>query len=223
MASSGSSPLPGAQLAWQALVGAPDPTRLTDAELELYQTLGPERRRLEWWAGRIAAHEALSACGAQSLSVLRSESGAPRLVGPDAELFSVAITHGRRQAAAIAVRRDAPYPFVGLDLVDPEDQVRIDKISPRVFRSSELLLFAADPQGPRLGWATKEAIAKATQTGMFVFALSRAWLVSLDPLRSNLEGVVLFAETLADGSLLVVAGASPEARGAAQFLAGISP
>lgn len=223
MASTGPSPLPGAQLAWQAVSGEPDPSRLSDAERELFRSLGPERRRLEWWAGRMAAHAALAACGAQGLSVLRSESGAPKLVGPNAQDFSLAITHGRRQAAAIAVRSDAPYPFVGLDLVDPEDEPRIEKISRRVFRGSELALFAADPFGPRLGWATKEAIAKATQTGMFVFALSRAWLVGLDPLRANLPGVALFAVTLTDGSLLVVAGASAEARASAQSIAGISP
>ena len=223
MASTGPSPLPGAQLAWQSISGEPDPSRLSDAERELFQSLGPERRRLEWWAGRMAAHAALAACGAHGLSVLRHESGAPKLVGPNAELFSVAITHGRRQAAAIAVRGDAPYPFVGLDLVDPEDEPRIQKISRRVFRSSELTLYAADPFGPRLGWAAKEAIAKATQTGMFVFALSRAWLVGLDPLRANLPGVALFALTLSDGSLLVVAGASAAAQSAAQSIAGISP
>lgn len=221
MPATGAAPLPGAQLAWQPLVGEPDPARLTEAERTLFLALGPERRRLEWWAGRMAAHAALAACGAEALSVLRSESGAPSLVGPDAERFSVAITHGRRQAAAIAVRQDAAYPFVGLDLVDPEDEVRIRKISARVFRASEQALFAADPRGPRLGWAAKEAIAKATQTGMFVFALRQAWLVALEPLRSNLPGVALSAHGLGDGGLLVVAGASAEARAAARSAAGL--
>lgn len=223
MASTGAAPLPGAQLAWQPLVGEPDPTQLTEAERSIFVALGPERRRLEWWAGRMAAQAALAACGAVGLSVLRSESGAPNLVGPGAERYSVAITHGRRQAAAIAVRKDAPYPFVGLDLVDPEDEARIQKISPRVFRESERALFAADPRGPRLGWAAKEAIAKATQTGMFVFALTRAWLVDLEPLRANLEEVVLHGQALEDGSLLVVAGASAEAWAAARSVAGIPP
>lgn len=215
--------LPGAELAWQPLLGEPDPAQLTELERPLFLGLGPPRRRLEWWAGRVAAHAALAQVGAPELSVLRREDGAPRLVGPGADDYAVAITHGRRHAAALAARRDAPFPFVGLDLVDAEDEPRIARLAPRVFRAEERALFADDPLGNRLGWGSKEAIAKATQTGMFVFALGRAQLVALSPLTSNLSGVVLDHQVLPDGGLLVVAGATAPAKAEAQRLAGISP
>jgi phosphopantetheinyl transferase (holo-ACP synthase) len=149
------------------------------------------------------------------VSVLRAASGAPRLEGPGAADLHVAITHGRRTAAAIATRRDARWPSVGIDLVDAEDAARLERIADRVLKPCERALLARDPAVLLLAWGAREAIAKATRTGMFLFALSRAWVVEIDldarRIAVNVPGMDLGFAPLEDGGVLVFAGAGPEA------------
>jgi 4'-phosphopantetheinyl transferase EntD len=189
-----------------------DPARLTPDERALFDQIPADRekRRREWWSGRIAAHQALLQCGLHARSVLRDPEGRPITEGAQ-----VAISHGATLAAAAA----SLDRHVGIDVVDPEDQTRLERIAARVLIGPERELVTSHPQdGLRLVWAAREAIAKATHTGMFVFALTRVHLTAIeeDRLRSNREGIELAWQTLPGGELLVVAAASDGAVAAAR-------
>ncbi|MEL7372631.1 MAG: 4'-phosphopantetheinyl transferase superfamily protein, partial [Myxococcota bacterium] len=161
-------------------VGDIDVNALHADEQSLYRAIGTDSRRCEWWAGRMAARGALRAIGAGAASVLRAPNGAPLLCGPHAHQASIAITHGRRWAAAAASRRDGQTPNIGLDLVDVEDRPRVARVAGRNFRPNELARMDTDPDAGLLAWATREAAAKATRTGMFAFALSEVSLMDFD-------------------------------------------
>lgn len=208
--------LDGAHFAVVEIAGPIDESRLTPAERALFAALpGEGRRRREWFAGRMAARAALRACGAGAASILRAESGAPRLSGPHAEQAFVAITHGQTRAAAVATRADGRWPSVGVDLVDATDLPRIQRIAKRVLKPAELALAAEGEERLLLAWGAREAVAKATRTGMFLFALTHAWLEAVDTasgrLRVNVPGIEAGFRFLDDGSALVMAGADASA------------
>src|SRR5262245_49003950 len=92
----------GAQLATIAIGVEPDLGALLESEQAIFQRLTADLRRREWWCGRIAARAALEALGASGLAILADERGVPTLAGPRADEYFVAISHGRRLAAAIA-------------------------------------------------------------------------------------------------------------------------
>jgi 4'-phosphopantetheinyl transferase EntD len=133
--------------------------------------------------------------------------------------MSVAISHGLRDAAAIAATIDGPWPHVGIDLLDPEDGPRLERLSTRVFSPEERALLGGEPLRRMLGWGAKEAVAKATSTGMFAFALDRVRVVAIDEAqgraRTNLDGVEILFEPHGDG-LLVLAGVTGARRDAAR-------
>jgi 4'-phosphopantetheinyl transferase EntD len=208
--------LPGAFFAAVPLAPEVDPTLLTPQERSLFEQLpGAGHRRREWAAGRLAGRAALRASGAGAASILRDDNGAPRLVGPHADEVHLAITHGKRLAAAIATRRDGPWPTVGIDLVDAEDQARIERIAERFLKPCEHGLIAAEARAAMIVWGAREAVAKATRTGMFLFALSAVWVESIETetgrISVNVPGMHLGYTALADGGVLVFAGASPVA------------
>ena len=214
--------------AWAAFRAIPDLadidlTLLTAAEHALYGRLGSDRRRCEWWAGRMAARGALRAVGAGAASVLRAPNGAPTLAGPHAHQAFVAITHGRRWAGAVATRVDGPTPHIGLDLVDTEDGPRVKQIAPRRFRARERALMAADPRAGVLAWAAREAAAKATRTGMFAYALSEVAVTAIDAPAGTLSlsepGLEAAYAPAPDGGWLVFVRASPEALARAEAVA----
>lgn len=216
----------GAALAWLEIPASPDPTRLSDAERAVFDAHQRPERRAEWWAGRVACHAALEALGAGRLSVLPDPRGLPVLSGDGAEQLFVSITHGRRIAAAVASRRDARFPAVGVDVVDREDGDRIQKLSARVLTPHEKDLITGDARIALYAWGTREAVAKATSTGMFVYALAGAPLTSVDAARgritTDLEGIEVAYQDTADGGALVLAGASIEAIRRAQAKAGLA-
>jgi 4'-phosphopantetheinyl transferase EntD len=195
------------------IVAHPDPAVLSDAERALFVTLGTERRRCEWWCGRVVARAALEELGARALSVVADDRGAPKIVGPSADSFFVSIAHGRRVAAAIAAASSAPYPFVGVDIVDPEDRPRLERLEGRVLTEDERLLAREDPDLRILAWAAREAVAKATSTGMFAFALKRIAVRNIDHatrvIDLGLPDVRGVFEPL-DGGFIVLAGCSRE-------------
>ena len=211
---------PGAAVAVRTL-DTPHVDRLTTAERALFEQIPAERaeRRAEWYAGRLAAHDALAACGhpeAARASVLRDPEGRPIVAGAQ-----VAISHGRTIASAVAALPGAPWPHVGIDIVDPHDQTRLLRIAERVLRGPEPELARAHPQdGLRLIWGAREAVAKATHTGMFAFALTRVHATGIerDPRRitTNRPGIEVRWLTLDGGEILVVAGATDAAVGSAQ-------
>ncbi|MCK6547873.1 4'-phosphopantetheinyl transferase superfamily protein, partial [Myxococcota bacterium] len=134
--------------------------------------------------------------------------------------------HGRRVAAAVASRRGARFPAVGVDVVDREDEPRIQKIASRVLTAHEKALIGVDPRVALHAWGTREAVAKATSTGMFMFALAGAPLVGIDAatgrITTDLDGVEVAYQDTPDGGVLVLAGASKEAIERAQAKAGLA-
>lgn len=216
---------PDARVALLPLDGIePDPERLHPRERSLFEALdATDARRREWFAGRIAARAALTELGYPDVATSRRDNGAPHLEGEGAQALHVAITHGKRLAAAVAAHASGRWPHVGIDVVDAEDLDRVLHVAKRVLTDDERARAAADPMHARLAWGAREAIAKATNTGMFVFALSRVWTLAVDAetrtIAVNLEGIQVVYAPLDDGGVLVLAGASKGAYAAAQAAA----
>lgn len=219
--------MPGAAIATRAIEASPDPEQLTAKEREIYRQHTTDRRRSEWWSGRICARAALEQLGARELSVLAHARGLPKLDGEGAERFFISISHGRRVAAAAAAREDARYPCLGIDVVDPEDADRIAKISRRFLTAHELRLIEDDPQAAMLAWGAREAIAKATSTGMFAFALKSGAIRAIDRRRRRveveLEGIEATFEPIPGDGLVVLAATTRAISEAAQRGAGLLP
>ncbi len=216
---------PDARLAVLALDGVVvAPEALHAREQPLFAALeATDARRREWFAGRRAARAALTALGYEDIATLRRDNGAPNLAGHGADQLHVAITHGKRLAAAVAAHAAGRWPHVGIDVVDAEDLARVRAVAKRVMKPDELARATADPLHARLAWGAREAVAKATNTGMFVFALSKCWTLAIDTedraVQVNLDGIQVVYEPLDDGGVLVLAGASPAAYEAAQAAA----
>lgn len=217
--------LPGARLAWLRIPEHPAPARLAPEEQALFATLTAERRRAEWWSGRVCAQASLHALGFSGVAVLADPRGVPRLTGPGAEEAHVSISHGRRIAAAVATGPGARFPSTGVDVVDREDDERIRRIAYRVLTDREKELVEREPDAALLAWGTREAIAKATSTGMFMFALSGAPIEDIDRaagrVETGLAGFEVHFEPLEDGGVLVLAGATEEATARARRQAGL--
>lgn len=215
-------PVPELPGAWCAVTSfsEPDAGLLTAGERALFEQLPGPRRQREWFAGRLAARAALRAVGAGAASILRDERGAPVLEGPHAGHASVALTHGKGFAAAIAVGKDAPYPHVGIDWVDASDRARLARLDPRVLKPPERALVARDARTRLVCWGAREATTKATRTGMFAFGLSMVWLTEIDPALVrpvlNLSGTRVTVRWQPDGAALVMLGLDPASFKAAQ-------
>lgn len=216
-----------------ALALVPIPARLSDAELarltaeerSFFATLTTDRRRSEWWAGRITAHAALAAIGAPPCSILADSRGVPRLLGERTAPFFISISHGRRIAAAAASHENAAFPCIGVDVVDPEDADRIDKIGPRFLTDAERAMIAEDPRAALLAWGTREAIAKATSTGMFAFALKKGAILSFDRaaqrVRPELPDIEVLFEAIDGDAIAVLAGTTRAVAAEARRAAGL--
>ncbi|MEL6184295.1 MAG: 4'-phosphopantetheinyl transferase superfamily protein [Myxococcota bacterium] len=219
------APVPGFPGAAWAVTEIVDrsPDFLSRSERTLFDTLQAPKRRREWLAGRAAARSALRALGGGAASVLRTDEGAPRLEGPGAERLEVAITHGRNHAAAVAAPLTGPFPHLGIDWVDAEDRVRLLRIAKRVLSPQERAQSEADPVALQVAWGAREAVAKATRTGMFAFALHGVRVTALDAAGGtaelDLEGSLSRFWVRPEGSVIVVAAVSGVTRARAQRLA----
>lgn len=209
--------VPGFAGAFFALVRIQQPPELSllhPEERRVWASLASEARRREWWSGRVAARSALAAIGGANAWVLSDERGVPTLHGPGADQRLVSISHGRRWSVAMAMPRAETVAGVGVDLVEPEDLVRLDKLRHRVFTEAERSHLARHDQGLAAAWGAKEALAKATATGMWAFAMGGVSLVGFEPesgaLLVDVAGAQLTERRLEDGSILVFAAASPE-------------
>lgn len=217
------APIPGfPDAAWAITpIGAQQPDFLSEEERELYASYTLERRREEWLAGRAAAHAALGVLDAHGLSVLRDPEGAPVLHGPRASRFEVAITHGKTTAAAVAAPGDGRG--LGLDWVDAADRVRLQRLADRVLKPREHELVAHAPDALLVAWGVREAVAKATRTGMFAYALAGVHLTQLDESDGsasvNVPGVRVRFWRRPDGHVVVVAQVEAETRAEAQATA----
>lgn len=139
----------------------------------------PERR-LEWFAGRIAAKCALALLGGEQtspppanfLEILPDESGAPVFSGPwkyDGPQPGLSITHTSGLAAAQAAEVRGPF-FPGLDL-ERRDRVLSERFNKAVFKPrEESFLQGIEEQEKhewrlRL-WCAREAAAKSLRLGV---------------------------------------------------------
>ncbi len=190
-----------------------DPSFLYPAERLLYEALPNPTRQVEWLAGRRAARGALRAVGAGAAQVLRDDLGAPRLVGPHAQGAEIALTHGKHHAAAIATRTDSPWPHVGIDWIDADDEKRVRRIAHRVLTPKEHEMCRLQPSLLLACWGAREAAAKATRTGMFAYALSGVHVLDYDSgsgrLELNIPGLKAYLRFV-ENDVLVVAGANAE-------------
>ena len=214
---------PGAYWAMASIHDVPDPSFLTSAEERMYETFTTDRRRNEWLAGRRAARSALRSVGAGACSVLRNIEGAPKLEGPGENKVEINITHGHTFAAAVATPKQAPWPYVGIDWIDEADTDRIRRVAHRFLSQDEHNLCGEDTTALQLAWGAREAVAKATRTGMFMFALSRVQLTAFDPSTGaaeiNLTGTFIRFLRAPTPGLIVLAGVDEQTRSEANRLA----
>ena len=217
--------LGGAALAKRPIGAVVQSDELHPRERDLLARLEVDRRRLEWCAGRLCAARALAAVGGVGLCVLHDPRGAPTIEGRDAEHYSVAITHGRTTAAALAARLGKAELRVGLDLLDHEDRARLLKMKRRVFDTTERALIDRSDIAPLIIWGAKEALAKATRTGMWSFALSGVRVTAIGPrlVQTNIEGATVFFEEQDRGGVLVCAGVEASVADAIATRASASP
>lgn len=153
----------------------PEALGLHPEELAVLRRLRAERRRQEWVAGRLAARDALARWGPGG-PVLPDAEGAPRV--QDDPALQVSLSHGQRRALAIAWRDSSQR--TGIDLVDEPAGDRVKRVMARWAKPEEQALLDAGPAwAPGLMWGAREAVAKASRTGMFAFALTEVWVTKL--------------------------------------------
>ncbi|MBK8013524.1 MAG: 4'-phosphopantetheinyl transferase superfamily protein [Deltaproteobacteria bacterium] len=230
---------PGVSVALRRIEDVADPSSLLEAERRLFDELASPRRRREWCAGRLAAHDALVSAGAGPLAILRDHRGAPELAPPTsgdpeddaaarARQYRVAISHGRRLAGAVVGPAHHGCFHLGLDIIDPEDVDRLTRLEKRVFSPFEIAL--GKQRGPRevyrVAWGAREAIAKATRTGMFAFALTHIRLADLTETTAEVElqgGIRVSHMKTPDDEVVVIAAVSEEAFAWANRTARVAP
>lgn len=141
-----------------------DKVTLSPRELEIWQTLKSEKRKQEWFAGRIAARKAIQrhqkTTVKQQIEILRRESGAP--FSPQFPSATISISHSGEYAVAIAAAVS-----VGIDIE------RIEKRPSSLLRSffsekEQSFLTAIRLQKElhyNLLWTAKEAVSKVIKKG----------------------------------------------------------
>lgn len=209
-------PVPGLPGARFSLVRLQQPLELGllhPEEQRHFRTLSTDARRREWWGGRVAARSVLHTMGVGDSWVESDPRGVPTVRGADVGTHLVSISHGRRWSVAMVMPSREAVGGVGVDVVEPEDLVRLRRIERRVWTDDERARFADEGLALGVAWGAKEALAKATATGMWAFAMRHVSLVALEPERGlvevSLPGAQLSMHRLEDETLLVFAAASP--------------
>lgn len=155
---------------------------LTRSEREVWRAMtGPDRRRIDWLLGRVAAKEALAAylhathdlnLKIADIEILSDERGSPYAIGDwSTEPIALTIAHAGGVAVALAgpVRPDGAMPGIGVDLepVQRQDSSFADV----AFTAQEQSVLAdlddslAD-KWPLRVWCAKEAVGKALGYGL---------------------------------------------------------
>lgn len=136
----------------------------------------------------------------------------------------VTLAHDRK--AAVAAGYSKAGPQIGIDLVDEDDAGRIHRIQDRVLSPAERVLASGEPRAFLLAWGTREAVAKATRTGMFAYALERVHVLHIDwakkTLETNLPGVTVAFEAI-QGSYVVIAAVESRTVEEARRIADLPP
>jgi 4'-phosphopantetheinyl transferase len=164
----------GAAHAWIVALDVPVETVrrmagcLSESDLKLCERLVGETARSRFIVGRGAVRQILGHCiahDASTLSIVRTESGKPRLdVGPALE-FSV--SHSRD----IAIVAIAALPL-GVDVEHRREVRHLDRTASRVLHHDTATLLAALPEPRRTdafiaAWTLREAHVKAVGGGLF--------------------------------------------------------
>lgn len=214
---------------WAAVRIGPEPptpaewARLPPGEAEYGASLKGDKRRREWFAGRWAARAVLVALGAPTAELLPDEEGAPVLHGPGVDELELSLSHGGVWALCAGHRRSPETPHLGVDLVDDADAARAGRVLDRHLSAPERALLEGDPNRAGLLWGAREAVAKATRTGMFAFALLDVSVTALDEAAGELSvgypGCWLRYDRPLPGTTLLQARVRPEAARAAQAAA----
>ena len=155
---------------------------LTRSEREVWRAMtGPDRRRIDWLLGRVAAKEALAAyldtthdlrLKIADIEILSDERGSPYATGDwSVEPIALTIAHAGGVAVAVAgtVRPEGPLPGIGIDL---EPVKREDSSFADVAFTAQEQSVLADLTGaeadkwPLRVWCAKEAVGKALGYGL---------------------------------------------------------
>jgi 4'-phosphopantetheinyl transferase len=158
-------------LAHQTLADLPEGLNwLHPAERRFLETLRFEKRRQDWLLGRWTAKKALFnllKIPPQSISILKSESGAP-LVAFDVPAPPCTLSLSHRAGRALAAVAAGAEP-IGCDLewIEPRSAAFLGDY----FLESETAFLARVPPGQKdlyanLFWCAKEAVMKARGEGM---------------------------------------------------------
>ncbi len=178
------------------------------------------KRRREWFSGRVAAHAVLDRLGAGNAVLLPDADGAPTLTGPNTAGIDLSITHGSRLAVCVGRRMLADDASLGVDLVDDADAPRAVRVLDRHLTPLERRLIGRDASVAALLWGAREAMAKATRTGMFAYALLDVAVEHIDHRAGTLDvsvpGSRLWFSREISGCTLVYAAVSPPTRAEAQ-------
>ncbi len=136
---------------------------LNEVERTHWETKLPPRRRQEWLYGRIAAKDAarwwlqendVGLFYPAELTVMRGETGPPRVSGPFSEELHLSIAHTESVAVAW-VLQDRP---VGVDVERKNPRTR--EFGELVCSPAELALLPEDGRGGRDDWLTRAFCAK---------------------------------------------------------------
>jgi phosphopantetheinyl transferase len=163
---------------------------LHPAELEKLAALKFDRRRLSFLLGRFAAKAALRCWVGQGQptdwEIASGVFGQPLVRGPHAADLTVSLAHAQESGAALVTERGHP---VGVDFETVAIE-RIEALRSQVVPEEVVLAKALVPEEIEyltLLWTAKEALSKATGTGMMTpFPLmsletlkqERGWLIS---------------------------------------------
>ena len=138
-------------------------------ERALFERGKTEKRRAEFFAGRVAAHEAVRAIGvAEPFEVLAQvggeDVGRPVLQPPGG--VAVSISHSSGQAVAIAARGEP----LGVDLesasLSPDASFAREAFAEGELARWDIVPPALQPARLALAWAAKEAVLKVWGVGL---------------------------------------------------------
>ena len=158
-------------------VGKEDPGLLGERERDMLHSLSLNRRKSEWFAGRMAAKEAvISVLPDDNLTnpdvqILSLPSRAPRLVlrGMERDDVLLSITHSREVALSAAAHGGLLGLGVDAEMIEPRDpSFGRAAFTPRERERMEALRPGDTAVASTVKFTGKEAVSKALGTGLSV-------------------------------------------------------
>ncbi len=131
---------------------------LTDSERRVAGGFASEKRRTEFFAGRVAARLALTELhGSESVTILNNDAGVPVVSN---EKLAVSISHSEDIAVALAFESDFSF---GIDI-----QIIRAKSVKALKRLVTEKFVPDDAMHLTVAWAIKEALSKCLKTGFTI-------------------------------------------------------